>query len=59
MVENSLDAIRYHLENGIHISSFYGDCDDTGLLSTLELLKPLLEAEDVRDDIIRYWYTIF
>ena len=53
MVENSWDVIRYHLENGVHISSFYGDREDTELLSTLESLKPLAPADDVRDGIIR------
>ncbi|CAM9711868.1 unnamed protein product [Ectocarpus sp. 4 AP-2014] len=54
MVDNSLDAIRYHLENGVHISSFYGDREDTDLLSTLDALKTLASAADVRDGIIRY-----
>lgn len=54
MVENSLDAIRYHLENGVHISSFYGDRSDKELLSTLEVLRELAPATDVRDGIIRY-----
>lgn len=54
MVENSLDAIRYHLENGVHISSFYGDREDTELLSTLEALETLAPMADVRDGIIRY-----
>eukprot|EP00903_Cladosiphon_okamuranus_P015393 g14217.t1 len=53
MVENSLDAIRYHLENGVHISSFYGDREDTELLSTLKALKTLAPMADVRDGIIR------
>ncbi|CBJ33308.1 putative nuclear LIM interactor-interacting protein, C terminal part [Ectocarpus siliculosus] len=53
MVDNSLDAIRYHLENGVHISSFYGDREDTELLSTLDALKTLAPAADVRDGIIR------
>ncbi|CAM9635920.1 unnamed protein product [Ectocarpus sp. 12 AP-2014] len=53
MVDNSLDAIRYHLENGVHISSFYGDREDTDLLSTLDALKTLAPAADVRDGIIR------
>lgn len=53
MVENSLDAIRYHLENGVHISSFYGDRDDRELLSTLTCLQNLGSADDVRNGIIR------
>lgn len=53
MVENSLGAIRYHLENAVHIPSFYGDREDTGLLYTLEQLQSLIEAPDVRDEIIR------
>lgn len=53
MVENSCDVIRFYLENCVHISSFYGDRFDTQLLSTLESLKPLAPAEDVRDGIIR------
>lgn len=53
MVENSLDAIRYHLENGVHISSFYGDRGDTELMSTLDSLRSLAAAADVRDGIIR------
>ncbi|CAM9704690.1 unnamed protein product [Scytosiphon promiscuus] len=53
MVENSLDAIRYHLENGVQISSFYGDGHDSELLSTLDALRALAPAADVRDGIIR------
>ncbi|CAN0432307.1 unnamed protein product, partial [Hapterophycus canaliculatus] len=48
MVENSLDAIRYHLENGVQISSFYGDSEDSELLSTLDALRALAPAADVR-----------
>lgn len=54
MVENSLDAIRYHLENVVHIPSFFGDRADNELLSTLARLRMLASAEDVRDGIIRY-----
>lgn len=54
MVDNSLNAIRYHLENGVHIPSFYGDREDTELRSTLESIAPLATASDVRDGIIRY-----
>lgn len=53
VVENSLGAIRYHLENSVHISGFCGDRDDTGLLSTLEALRALAPMADVRDGIIR------
>lgn len=53
MVENSLEAIRYHLENGVHISSFYGETEDRELLHTLEVLRELVPATDVRDRIIR------
>lgn len=53
MVENSLAAIRYHLENAVHIPSFYGGREDTELLCTLEQLQPLIKAVDVRDEIIR------
>ncbi|CAM9567770.1 unnamed protein product [Pylaiella littoralis] len=53
MVETSMDAIRYHLENGLHIPIFCGDRTDTELLSTLKALEALAPAEDVRDGIIR------
>lgn len=58
VVETSLDAIRYHLENGVHIASFYGDRADTELLSTLKALKALAPVSDVRDGIIRSVCTV-
>ncbi|CAM9746281.1 unnamed protein product [Discosporangium mesarthrocarpum] len=53
MLDNSPRVYRYHLENGLPISSWYGNQDDTELASTLAILEQLAGAKDVRDDIIR------
>ncbi|CAM9499134.1 unnamed protein product [Choristocarpus tenellus] len=57
MLDNSPKVYRYHLENGLPISSWYGEPTDRELLSTLVFLEDLKGASDVRDEIIRCVFT--
>ncbi|KAJ3200381.1 CTD small phosphatase-like protein 2 [Clydaea vesicula] len=52
IVDNSPQAFGFHLPNGIPISSWYEDKEDTELLKLLHFLEKIREAEDVRPFVV-------
>jgi len=48
IVDNSIHAFAYQLDNGVPILSWFDDETDTHLLGLLPLLRQLATAEDVR-----------
>ncbi len=48
IVENTLHAFGYHLDNGILIKTFEGEKDDCALLHLWKLLMEIKDAEDLR-----------
>ncbi len=51
ILDNSVISFSKNLENGIHVPTFFGDCDDTVLLSLLPLLKSLTNVDDVATEL--------
>jgi CTD small phosphatase-like protein 2 len=48
IVDNSIQAFAYSLDNGIPIASWYGSQNDRELVNLMELLKNIKECDDVR-----------
>lgn len=51
IIDNSVYAFAYQLDNGIPIATWYDDRQDRALLDLLPILKALSSAEDVRPHI--------
>lgn len=48
LVDNSIDAVIYQLDNCVPVQSFYGDQEDRQLVDLAKYLDLLYEEEDVR-----------
>lgn len=57
IIDNSITAFSYQVDNGIPITSWYEDPQDTELLTLLPFLKGLSESSDVRPLIRRKFKT--
>lgn len=51
LVDNTLLSFAFQLDNGIPISSWYGDINDRELLKLIQFLKILKEVPDVREQL--------
>jgi len=59
MIDNSLCAFAYHLDNGILVRSWFEDWEDTVLLQLLAYLKRfIIGAQDVRA-VLRQHFELF
>jgi len=59
MIDNSLCAFAYHLDNGILVRSWFEDWEDTVLLQLLAYLKRfIIGAQDVRA-VLRRHFELF
>ena len=58
IIDNSVEAVGFQLQNAILIDDFLGDPCDRGLLDTVEFLNIFEEEEDSRDAISRYYQSI-
>jgi len=47
IVDNSITSFGRHLENGIHIPSYFGQREDSNLMLLIPFLTKLSEAEDI------------
>jgi len=57
MVDNIPFCYARHMSNGIPIKSYYGEKEDTELLSLLSYLKSIHKTEDMRDVISKDFMT--
>jgi len=49
-------VFRLHVNNGIPIKSWYGECPDYALIDLLPFLKKLVDVDDVRPIIAaKFW----
>lgn len=51
IIDNAITSFASHLNNGIHITSFFGSEDDTELLKVLPLLEMLANVENVQTEL--------
>ena len=56
IIDNSVEAMGFQLENGILIDDFYSDPSDRGLLDCLEFLHIMDRMEDTREAIRHYYH---
>ena len=55
IIDNSVEAMGFQLENGILIDDFYSDPADRCLLDCLEFLHIMDKMEDTREAIEKYY----
>ena len=58
IIDNSVEAVGFQLQNAILIDDFVGDLSDRGLLDAVEFLNILEGEEDSRDAISRYYQSL-
>ena len=49
MIDNSIISFANHLNNGIHISNYFGSSSDSELQSLLPILIALASVDDVQE----------
>ena len=55
IIDNSVEAMGFQLENGILIDDFYSDPSDRCLLDCIQFLEIMETMEDTRDAIHKYY----
>ena len=55
IIDNSVEAMGFQLENGILIDDFYSDPEDRGLVDCLQFLEIMEDMRDCRDAIQKYY----
>ena len=58
IIDNSVEAVGFQLQNAILIDDFLGDLSDRGLLDAVEFLNILEGEDDSREAISRYYQSI-
>ena len=55
MIDNSVEAMGFQLENGILIDDFYSDPEDRGLVECLQFLEIMEKMRDCREAVQKYY----
>ena len=55
IIDNSVEAMGFQLENGFLIDDFYSDPEDRGLLDCLQFLEIMEKMQDSREAIKKYY----
>lgn len=53
IVDNTLSCFAEHLDNGIHVSSYFGEKGDNCLLPVLDLLKEIADCTSIAKELIK------
>lgn len=53
ILDNNPDAFGFQLDNGILISSWFGDSEDRELLKVIQILKGMVEAGSKVPEFVR------
>lgn len=51
IVDNSIVAFATHLENGVHIPTYYGKTNDSCLKDIMDLLISISDSQDIRKEL--------
>ena len=55
IIDNSVEAMGFQLENGILIDDFYSDPEDRGLVECLQFLEIMEKMRDCREAVQKYY----
>ena len=55
MVDNLISSFADNLDNGIHITSYFGQGDDYELKKKMEILKQISRAKSIPDELVKIY----
>jgi TFIIF-interacting CTD phosphatase-like protein len=51
IVDNSIISFSCNINNGIHVPSYFGQCDDDCLLHIINLLRKITDCNNVQEEL--------
>lgn len=53
VVDNSIVSFMRNLNNGVHVSSYFGQDNDRALLGLISFLKTLKDCENIQEELAK------